>query len=267
MITLAFKRMRYRMDGPEVERIRRAYEHYRRHGKWNDPNPGREYMISEGHRDLETIFNDASVYSLPDCRILDIGCGSGNLLGWFHEHGAQARNLYGIDLVPDRIDAARRRYPEFTFEQANAETLNFPDKSFDLISVFTVFSSVLDDRMSSKIAGTITRLLKPDGAIVWYDLRYPNPRNPHVRAMTKAQIRRLFPDFALDLKSTTLLPPIAERLGRHTQWLYPLIRKVPALRSHYMGIISRNLVLLGLLLSGEFLAFDLMALESRPAES
>jgi ubiquinone/menaquinone biosynthesis C-methylase UbiE len=264
MITLKW---RHQMEGPEVERIRQAYEHYRRHGKWNDPNPGRKYMISEGYRDLQNLFTKESKYSLPECKILDIGCGSGSLLNWFSELGAQSKNLSGVDLVPDRIDVARNRYPDFTFETANAESLDFPDKCFDLISTYTVFSSVLDDRMSNNIAKTITRLLKPDGAIIWYDLRYPNPKNRNLRAMTKTRIRRLFPEFNLDLEPTTLLPPIAERLGRHTEWLYPLIRKVPVLRSHYMGTISRNVVVLGLLLNGDFLAFDLIALEASSAKS
>lgn len=228
------------MDGPEVARIREAYENYRKYGKWNNPNPGREYMVSERYRNLRSILNRKHEYSLPECKILDIGCGNGSLLGWFHEHGAQAKHLFGIDLLPDRVDAARRGYPEFTFEEANAETLTFPDKCFDLISVFTVFSSVLDDRTANNIAKTITRLLKPNGAIIWYDLRYPNPKNDNVRAMTKARIRHLFPDFTLDLESTTLAPPIAEKLGNHTEWLYPLIRKAPILRSHYIGIISKN---------------------------
>jgi ubiquinone/menaquinone biosynthesis C-methylase UbiE len=228
------------MGDPEIERIRQAYENYRRHGKWNSPNPGREYMVSERYRDLSNIFIRSREYSLPECKILDIGCGSGGLLAWFHEYGAKAENLFGVDLVPDRIQAARSRYPQFTFEEANAETLDFPDKCFDLISVFTVFSSILDDRMSKNIAETITRVLKPNGAIVWYDLRYPNPRNNNLRAMTTSQIRYLFPDFVLNLTSTTLVPPIAERLGTHTEWLYPLISKVPVLRSHYIGTISKK---------------------------
>jgi SAM-dependent methyltransferase len=228
------------MKTTEVDRIRQAYEGYRRNGKWNSPNPGRDYMISEGYHDLRDIFQGPSRYLLPEARILDIGCGTGVLLGRFCELGARAENLFGVDLLTDRIAAARTRYPAFTFQEANAERLDFPDGSFDLISVFTVFSSVLDESMSKNIARTITRLLKLDGAVVWYDLRYPNPKNRNVRAMTKARIRHLFPEFDLNLKSTTLVPPIAERLGRHTELLYPLIRKVPVLRSHYVGTLDRR---------------------------
>ncbi|MEE1612174.1 class I SAM-dependent methyltransferase [Microvirga sp. CF3016] len=228
------------MSDAEVDRIRQAYENYRKHGKWNSPNAGRDYMISEGYRELRNILNQERRHSLAEARILDIGCGNGTLLSRFSELGAQADNLFGIDLVADRIAAARNKHPEFTFEVANAEALNFPNESFNLISAFTVFSSVLDESMSDNIARTITRLLKPDGAIIWYDLRYPNPQNPNVKAMTKARIRRLFPDFTLNLRSTTLLPPIAERLGRHTEQLYPLFKKVPVLRSHYIGTLSKR---------------------------
>jgi SAM-dependent methyltransferase len=148
------------MNTTEVDRIRQAYEEYRQNGKWNSPNPGRDYMISEGYHDLREIFQRSSRHSLPEARILDIGCGTGVLLGRFCELGAEARNLFGVDLLPDRIAAARNRYPAFTFQEANAERLDFPDRSFDLISVFTVFSSVLDDSMSKNIARTITKLLK-----------------------------------------------------------------------------------------------------------
>jgi ubiquinone/menaquinone biosynthesis C-methylase UbiE len=44
---------------------------------------------------------------LPDARILDVGCGTGDVLGWFYKRGASPKNLFGIDLVPERIEAAR----------------------------------------------------------------------------------------------------------------------------------------------------------------
>ena len=200
------KQSESQMNDTEVERIRQIYENYSKHGKWNRPNPGWDCMISEGRRELHRIFNRERHSSLSEARILDIGCGSGFLLGRFSELGAQAENLFGVDIVPDRMMAARSKFPAFSFEVANAENLDFPEGSFDLISVFTVFSSVLDDSTSNNIAKTMTRLLKPDGAVLWYDLRYPNPKNRNVRAMTKTRIRRLFPDFSLNLKSITLLP-------------------------------------------------------------
>jgi ubiquinone/menaquinone biosynthesis C-methylase UbiE len=161
------------------------------------------------------------------------------MLQWLHEQKARPENLVGIDLLKHRIDAARRLYPSFTIFEANAEQLEFPDAWFDLVLVFTVFSSILNDATAMNIAKTISRVLKPDGAVVWYDLRYPNPRNRNVRAISKAQVRRLFPGFSADLKSLTLLPPLADQLGNGARVLYPILASIPAFRSHYLGLLMR----------------------------
>jgi hypothetical protein len=68
-------------------------------------------------------------------------------------------------------------------------------------------------------------------------MRYPNPRNRNVRPMTKARIRELFPSFELQLASLTVLPPLACHLGRGTNSIYPLLARVPILRSHYLGLL------------------------------
>jgi SAM-dependent methyltransferase len=227
------------METPEIRRIRQVYAQYRRQGRWTDRNPGRERIIAERLNQLRSILEKES-RPLLQYRILDIGCGNGHLLNWFHEQGARSENLCGIDLLPYEVDAARRRYPNFTFVEANAESLDLRDNSFDLISTFMVFSSILDEQTSKNVAQTITRLLKPGGVVAWYDLRYPNPNNLSVRAMTKTRIRRLFPDFRLRLHSTTLIPPIAENLGRHTDLFYPLLETIPVFRSHYIGLLEKT---------------------------
>jgi hypothetical protein len=91
--------------------------------------------------------------------------------------------------------------------------------------------------MAQNVARSMSRVLRPGGAVVWYDLRYPNPSNHHLRSVTKRQIRRLFPSAPLALESTTVLPPLARRLGRINDRAYPLLASVPALRSHWVGLI------------------------------
>jgi ubiquinone/menaquinone biosynthesis C-methylase UbiE len=174
---------------------------------------------------------------LSQCRVLDIGCGLGSLLGWFHEQGVPAEGLFGVDLLSYRIEAARKAYPAFTFIEGNAEQLDFPNGWFDLVTVFTVFSSILDDKMARRVAGNIRRVLAPDGAVVWYDMRYPNPWNPNVRAMAKGRIRELFPQFHVELERLTLLPPLARHLGPLTEKLYAPFASIPVLCSHYLGLL------------------------------
>jgi ubiquinone/menaquinone biosynthesis C-methylase UbiE len=228
------------MNTPEIERIRQVYAVYERDGRWNNPSPGGKRALAEQYEALRRLLEEKFSRPLSECKILDIGCGGGELLSWLCEQGARPDNLVGVDLLPDSVERARRKYPAITFLEANAEKLDFPDASFDVISVQTVFSSILDEATSKNIAQTITRILKKDGVVAWYDMRYPNPSNRNVRAMTKARIGHLFPKFLLDLQSIELLPPIAARLGQYTRILYPVLMKIPVLRSHYVGLLKRR---------------------------
>jgi ubiquinone/menaquinone biosynthesis C-methylase UbiE len=121
--------------------------------------------------------------------------------------------------------------------QGNAAALSFDAATFDLILFFTVFSSVLDDSLRQDMAAEALRVLKPGGAIVWYDLRLPNPGNKEVRPLSRKAIGTLFPTLTPHLQATTLLPPLARRLGRATGKLYPVLSRIGWLRTHYVGLL------------------------------
>jgi ubiquinone/menaquinone biosynthesis C-methylase UbiE len=176
---------------------------------------------------------------LGECHVLDVGCGGAEFLLWLKHKGATSRRLFGIDLRADRIEVGFRRDPELQLSVGNAEETSFPDAKFDVVSAFTVFSSILCDEMSAALAAEMTRVLKPSGVIVWYDLRYPNPWNRQVRAMTLNRIQRIFPDLTLDLMSITLLPPFADRMTPATSWTYHTMSRLPLLRSHYVGVLRQ----------------------------
>ena len=232
------------MTEPEVQRIKHVYETYRQssvvHRQWSTANPGNQAILRERKQAEQQLLHQAGFLPLHDHRILDIGCGSGRVLAGFMEWGAQPENLYGVDLLPERIDHARQHYPQLDFSTANAEQLNFPDAHFHLLLLYTVFTSILDTTMAHNVAHEAARVLKPGGAILWYDFRFNNPRNPHVRAMTRTKIHTLFPDFTHHLQTITLLPPLARRLGRLTPTLYPLLAHLPILRTHYLGLLIKK---------------------------
>ena len=229
------------MNEPEVERIARVYHRYRDdpdvQAQWRTDNHGNRAILRERERGMEQLLRDYGRWSLDGSTILEVGCGSGNVLAGLRKWGARPKRLYGVDLLPERIAAARKRYPAIDFRCANAEELDFENGTFDLVLVFTVFSSILDQGMADNVAGEVGRVLTRDGAVLWYDFRYDNPRNPHVRGMTRMAIRRLFPDFRHDLRTMTVLPPLVRRLGRLTPVLYPALAAIPALRTHYLGML------------------------------
>jgi SAM-dependent methyltransferase len=226
-----------KMDSDEVRRIRRVYAEREQTHKSDKDNPGRQRLLRERNDTLESVLTKRFERPLSHCRVLDVGCGYGSLLGWFHERGVPPENLFGVDLLPNRIKIARETYPAFSFVEGNAEQLAFPDHSFDVVLLFTVFSSILDGAMARSVARNIGRLLDSGGVVVWYDMRYPNPWNPAVRAMTKPRIRELFPSFELELEPLSLLPPIARHLGRLPDWTYRFLALTPILRSHYFGLL------------------------------
>jgi ubiquinone/menaquinone biosynthesis C-methylase UbiE len=229
--------------GDEADRIRDVYAGYARQDfastKWSETNAGNRAIITERLRVLRDLVRESGVRPFAESAILDIGCGGGKFLSDLLTLGAVPSRLTGVDLLPDRVDAARLRIPEARFSCGNAEQLDFPDASFDVVIFSTVFSSVLDPGMRARIAGEADRVLRPGGAILWYDFMRNNPSNPHVRGVSLGEIDALFPTYRAFLQRVTLAPPIARRLGVLTPVLYPVLASVPLLRTHYIGLLVK----------------------------
>jgi ubiquinone/menaquinone biosynthesis C-methylase UbiE len=227
----------------EVERLKSVYEQYQVSGhaetQWSEYNLGNQAILRERNAHLKALMLSHASGGLSNCRILDVGCGTGKVLAQLIEWGVLPANLYGVDLLEDRVEAARSTLPESHITLGNAEKLNFPDRFFDVVLLFTVLTSILDEQMARGVAAEVCRVLKPGGGVIWYDFRYDNPRNSNVRGMKKSAISSLFPDFDLDLRTVTLFPPLARRLGRAAQPLYPLLSRMPLLRTHYIGSLTK----------------------------
>jgi ubiquinone/menaquinone biosynthesis C-methylase UbiE len=178
----------------EIHRLREVYTSYQEQGLgerlWRD-NPGNRAIQAERARLMERMLRGGGFMPLERRKVLEVGCGKGDVLAGFLRWRARPENLHGVDLLEDRISEARQRHPGIDFQSGNAENLEFPDSFFDLVVFFTVFSSILDQGTAANLAAEATRVLRPGGAVLWYDFRYQSPRNPHVRAMTRHHIRRL----------------------------------------------------------------------------
>lgn len=68
----------------------------------------------------------------PGSRVLDVGCGTGELVALAVARGAEAA---GCDAAAGMVDVARRRSPGADLRVAQAERLPWPDDSFDLVTL------------------------------------------------------------------------------------------------------------------------------------
>ncbi|MDX1990920.1 MAG: class I SAM-dependent methyltransferase [bacterium] len=103
---------------------------------------------------------------LKDLRVLDIGAGDGTLLRILQSGGIPAENLTGVDIDTQAVEGLRRQ--GFNGVQARAEDMDFPQGSFDLVTISHVIEHVADPRRVMELA---FRALKP-GGVFW--LETPN---------------------------------------------------------------------------------------------
>lgn len=228
----------------EIERITEVYRSYARDqrtvARHSEGRRGNQMMAHERWRTIGQMLLSSGRLPLGSRRILDVGTGGGGDIAMLVGLGANPALCSGIDLMPERIEAARRRYATIDFRVGNAEQLDYPDGEFDIVVLSTIISSILDESIRRSVAVEIDRVLKPGGAVLWYDMRYPSPRNLNVRPVSRREIRRLFPELRGPLRTVTLLPPIARRLSIATSILYPLLAGVPFLRSHLLGLLAKS---------------------------
>jgi ubiquinone/menaquinone biosynthesis C-methylase UbiE len=178
--------------------------------------------------------------SLPgDIRALDVGCGAGWLLRKLISYGAKPENLCGIDLLPRAIEVAKKITPNVDFRCGNAAALPFGSESFELVTQFTMFTSIVEDGMKRSIAMEMLRVLKPHGIILWYDYFIRKPTNIDVKGIDKREIKELFPNCAFDFKKVTLAPPIARTIAPYSFLMCYLLEKIPWARTHYLAVIRK----------------------------
>ncbi len=117
----------------------------------------------------------------PDSKVLDIGSGTGRLAVALTSYLTAEGSYVGMDIVPSGIawcqEKITPRYPNFSFEvtdiynkeynptgivQASEYRFPYPDDSFDIAVLASVFTHMLPDDVEHYIE-EIARLLKPGG--------------------------------------------------------------------------------------------------------
>ena len=208
---------------------RMGSEDYR--GRWQLTNRGNQAALAERQR----VFGDLlrSFSSTSDSLLLDLGCGGASMLPAFDD-----LPKIGVDLLFERLHSANH---DLAGRLANADgsALPFRSESFAVVTLFTVLSSVQDSSVRRRIADEIDRTLVAGGIVVFYDMRLPNPANRFTRPIHVQQWRALFPAYTGSVRSLTVLPPLARRMGPATKYGYRMASWAPFMRSHLAGVLRK----------------------------
>jgi ubiquinone/menaquinone biosynthesis C-methylase UbiE len=224
------------MSERELDRLRAEYE--ARDAAAETPyrwdNPGYVTYMQAVERALLRALAEAGV-GLEGTRVLDVGCGSGYFLNRLFEYGAG--ECHGIDLMENRIEAARTRYPGLDWHVGSATQLPFADGAFDLVTQFTCLSSIVDDKARAASAREMERVAEQDGWVLSFDMRRssrPAAKGTPTVGLDERALHALFGKPRL-LRSVALRFDLAQVTGRH-HLAAQTLALLPPLRSHMLGI-------------------------------
>jgi ubiquinone/menaquinone biosynthesis C-methylase UbiE len=120
----------------------------------------------------------------PGDKVLDVGCGTGDLTLTAKKYAGASGSAYGIDASPQGIDLARKKAKRSgsaaVFEVGLIEKIAYPDATFDVVISRLVIHHLPDD-LKRQGFKEIFRVLKPGGLVFLADFKPPtNPILAHV---------------------------------------------------------------------------------------
>jgi SAM-dependent methyltransferase len=225
----------------EAERVRATYARRAERGlddRYAYWEPANLFIFQSRERALLSALRAAAMLPLAGRKVLDAGCGDGAVLRDLLRYGADATDLYGIDLLEDRVARARELTPGAQIEAGDVQAMPYQAASFDLVLAFTLLSSVTDAAARQRVASELLRVTKPGGLVVAYDF-WVNPFNRDVKALKRDDLRTLYPGSEIEFRGTTLAPPLTRLLLKAPGgWLAAtLLEVIPFLRTHYVAAI------------------------------
>jgi len=223
----------------ETDRVLRVYAEREGSvaGRYRHERAGNLLVMQQLERILLLELAARLPVDLSRAQALDVGCGGGGWLVRLASHGVPPDQLHGVDLRPDVIARARRFLPSADVRVANAAELPHADHSMDLVTQFTMLSSVDNPRVRLAIAREMCRVVKPGGVIASYDFSF-NPKNRNTRGVTRRELADLFDGHDIDVLRVTLAPPLARLVTRRLYAVGAALQSVPLLRTHRLAFIT-----------------------------
>ncbi|MDO8515972.1 MAG: class I SAM-dependent methyltransferase [bacterium] len=108
----------------------------------------------------------------PSDRVLDLGCGTGELLMKLHKQEPHLKMLLGLDLSESMIVEARKKFkdiPLMEVQVGNADHIPFPDNYCNMVTMTGIMHYLINPEV---VFREIARVLAPGGQVLIVDIAW-----------------------------------------------------------------------------------------------
>lgn len=131
-------------------------------------------------------------------KVLDAGCGTGNLLFLLEKNDVE---LYGIDVSKEMLKIAKYKLKNTKLELSPAENLNFKNNFFDYVFSIDAFHHYFDKEKAMK---NFHRVLKRNGKLIIVDVNFGSHLNKVFQKLepgnnkiyNKNEMRKIFKQYS-----------------------------------------------------------------------
>jgi SAM-dependent methyltransferase len=103
----------------------------------------------------------------PEGKVLDVGCGTGQLTEALADYLGPHGLYYGTDIAPEAVAFCRKKFgrPNFVFVRSEMTRLPLEGVEFDFVYLGSVFTHIYPQEIRALLAD-LMRLLAPRGALI-----------------------------------------------------------------------------------------------------
>ncbi len=178
-------------------------------------------------------------------RILDVGCGTGGGMIQLLRLGFTQQQMSGIDISPERIEAAKKNLPSADLRCESADAMSYADGEFDIVIESTMFVLLPSEDLARAIARDMIRVARPGGYLMLIDWRYSKPGSDVYMAMSRKRIASLFDvgqsTMVVAREKGALVPPLGRALSKWAPSLYFAVQAlVPLAVGQVTTVLQKN---------------------------
>jgi ubiquinone/menaquinone biosynthesis C-methylase UbiE len=135
------------------------------------------YLAEQEYRLVKKVIADIlKPHANPSAKLLDLACWDGESTAYYGQR-LGITQLFGVDVFPDKIEAAKKKSVNVKYCNLESEQLPFDDHFFDIVIANQIFEHL---KQIYRPLSEIHRVLKPNGILLF---SVPNLASFHSRIL------------------------------------------------------------------------------------